>query len=436
MADNPVLSRVKLPSGTIYDLKDAWAREQLASITSYTKYLGVTTTPITDGSTTSTIMIDGEEVTAQTGNIVIYGDKEFIFNGTAWQEFGDLSALKDELGNMAYVDSASTSYTPEGTIGATFTGTESTITLTGNVTGSMSAAFQGSEGTVNASGTVTEKTVVINGGSGTATYTPDGTISGSIQANPITVTYNYTPEGTLSAAFSGSQGAISASGLPSGIVKMASIIASLDGNYTPAGTVTVVLDKTPTTVNSLTSVGTSATFGLTSGSTIAVVDGSDGEQLNLIWNSDLFSFTPNALPTYTAVSVLSDVAVSSATFSGEKVLISASFEGTDTTFTGTFTPSGTITDATFTGSASTLTSTVTPTGSISATFSGTGTRLTGTVESQTVAVTGTFTPSGTVSGELSGATTTVTGSYTPSGSIGATFTGSSATITVSAPAHS
>lgn len=429
-----VLSRVKLPSGTVYDLKDAWAREQLENITSYSKYLGVTTTPLVDGSSTNPIVIDEEEVEAATGNIVIYGDKEFIYNGTTWQEFGDLSALKNELGNMAYVNSASTSYTPEGTITGSFTGSEATINLSGIVTGSMSATFEGDEGDISATGTVAEKTVTISGTTGTPTYTPEGTVTGSIEADAITVEYTYTPSGSISATFTGSQGNISASGIPQGIIQMASIVANLNGNYTPTGSVTVTLDKTPGSVNSLTSVGTSASFALTSNNSIAVIDISDSEQLNLVWTSELFNFTPNVLPTYDSVSVLTDVSVSSATFSGEQVLISATFSGTDTTFSGTFTPAGSI-EATFSGSTATLTSSVTPTGSISATFAGSSTRLVGTVESQTVSVSGKFTPSGTVSGELSGASATVSGTYTPSGSISATFSGSAATITVSAPQH-
>ena len=431
----PVLSKVKMPGGNVYYLKDAWAREQLENITSYSKYLGVTTTVLSDGSDTNPITVGDESVQAETGNIVIYGDKEFIYNGSTWQEFGDLSALKDELGNMAYVDDASTSYTPSGTVNGTFVGNETTISLGGTVTGSMTAEFEGEEGNISATGTVAEKTVIISGTSGTPTYTPEGNVTGSVDIDEITVEYNYTPQGTLSATFTGSQGNISASGVPLGIVQMAEIVVDLaNGNYTPTGSVSVTLNKTDDSVNSLTSVGTSASFNLASNKTIAVIDSMDGEQLNLIWNSELFNFTPNALPSYSAVSVLTDVSVSSATFTGDRVLISATFSGSDTTFSGTFTPSGTV-SGTFSGSTATLTSSVTPTGSISATFTGSSTRLVGTVESQTINVSGTFTPSGTVSGELNGASTTVSGSYTPSGSISTTFSGSAATITVSAPKH-
>jgi hypothetical protein len=52
-------------------------------------YLGVTTTTITNGSTTNPIIIDSEEVTAENADWVIYNSKDFIFNGTVWQEVGD-----------------------------------------------------------------------------------------------------------------------------------------------------------------------------------------------------------------------------------------------------------------------------------------------------------------------------------------------------------
>lgn len=89
----PDISKIKLPSGNIYDIVDAGARQLIEQLAGSTAFLGVTTTAITDGSTATSVVIGGETKTAQTGNIVIYGNKEFIFNGTSWAEFGDLSTL-------------------------------------------------------------------------------------------------------------------------------------------------------------------------------------------------------------------------------------------------------------------------------------------------------------------------------------------------------
>lgn len=109
---NPMIKQVTLPSGTTYDLVDAGARSLISDLQAYTDYLGVTTTALTDGATTNPIVINGESVTAKKGNIANYGSAEFIFNGTAWQEFGDLSGL----GDLAFEDTAEGSYTPQGSV--------------------------------------------------------------------------------------------------------------------------------------------------------------------------------------------------------------------------------------------------------------------------------------------------------------------------------
>lgn len=53
-----------------------------------THYKGTTTTPLENGSTTNPIVIDGENYTAIFGDVVVYGYTEFVFDGTAWSEFG------------------------------------------------------------------------------------------------------------------------------------------------------------------------------------------------------------------------------------------------------------------------------------------------------------------------------------------------------------
>ena len=55
------------------------------------KWLGVTTTELTDGSSTNPITIDGESVPAYSGDTVTYNNVEFVYNGSVWQEFGEYS---------------------------------------------------------------------------------------------------------------------------------------------------------------------------------------------------------------------------------------------------------------------------------------------------------------------------------------------------------
>lgn len=126
------VSKIKVGS-TSYDLKDADARSRIAALESYSDFLGVTTTQLVDGVTTSPVItINGDSVTADKGNIAIYGSAEFIYDGTVWQEFGDLSALQNLLGDLAYEDTAEGTYTPAGTVSRpSITVTPTTTNITG-----------------------------------------------------------------------------------------------------------------------------------------------------------------------------------------------------------------------------------------------------------------------------------------------------------------
>lgn len=57
------------------------------------KYHGVSETALTDGSTTNPITILGESHTAESGCVVFYNNKEFVWNGSVWEELGDLSGV-------------------------------------------------------------------------------------------------------------------------------------------------------------------------------------------------------------------------------------------------------------------------------------------------------------------------------------------------------
>lgn len=130
------ISKIKVGS-TSYDIKDADARSRIAALESYSDFLGVTTTQLVDGVTTSPVItINGDSVTAKKGNIAIYGSAEFIYDGTVWQEFGDLSALQNLLGDLAYEDTAEGSFTPAGTVSRP---SVSVTPTTANVTGVLNA---------------------------------------------------------------------------------------------------------------------------------------------------------------------------------------------------------------------------------------------------------------------------------------------------------
>lgn len=198
MAD---ISQITLPSGTTYNLKDAQAREDIESIrgavSGGVSFLGITTTELTDGSTTSTVTIGGTPVSAINGALVIYGNDEFVWSesDTSWHRLGPSGTFRA----LAYKDSASGTYTPAGTVSKpTFTGSSSSVTITSttNTNGnyqpagtvskpSFTGASMTSTGSFTPEGSVTVATnatsnktaTVSKASSGTATYTPEGSVA-------------------------------------------------------------------------------------------------------------------------------------------------------------------------------------------------------------------------------------------------------------------
>lgn len=218
----PDISKITLPSGTTYNIKDTIARNQAAG---GIHLIGTTTTELVDESTTNPIQVDGSSYTAKNQDAVFYGKKEFVFDGTKWHEFGDLSGL----GDLARKNSASGNYTPAGDVSKpTFTGSNSTFTGTHKATGAV---------TVTTKSTENKTTTVSAASSGTATYTPDGSVSAP--------------------SFTGSESTVAITSE-----------TSTTGNYQPAGsvstpTISVKTAGSTTSVYSITDVGTLPEFTAT-----------------------------------------------------------------------------------------------------------------------------------------------------------------------------
>ena len=365
------ISKITLPSGSTYDIKDSVARSDIAdiktSITGGMHYIGTTTTALTDGSSTNPITIGGASVTAKSGDIAIYGNLEFIFSSTdsKWHEFGSTGSLKA----LAFKDSASGNYTPAGSVSKpTFTGTAFNSTGKFTPSGSVTVSIESTE---NKSATVTAAS------SGTATYTPAGSVS--------------------KPTFTGSEGNVSVSGTPSGSVGIS--VGTGTANYTPAGSVSVTPTVTvnTTTVNSITGVGT-----LPSCTLPELSMGVTNETLSLSWSSG--SFNAGTLPTKgsnTTVATGIKSATATGAFTGTGVELKGTFTGTALTSTGKFTPTGSVSQPTFTGTGARLvTGNIAVPNSFSSSF-------TGTEDDVTV--------SGTATGEVSKPT----------------FTGTAGTISVS-----
>lgn len=117
------------------------------------KLIGFTTTALTDGATTSTLVADTSKWLSKTtgftpGDVVFYEFEEFIWNGASWTRFGPGGSLRA----LAFKDSAS------GTV---------TIPATGHTHSTPSLSHSVTQGNVSASGN----------------YTPEGTVSVTDKTN-------------------------------------------------------------------------------------------------------------------------------------------------------------------------------------------------------------------------------------------------------------
>ena len=73
---------------------------KIGNLSNIMNFLGTTTTALSNGSTTSKITIDSKEVTAVKGDVVVNGNKEFVFDGSKWAEIGDVSAQATAITNL------------------------------------------------------------------------------------------------------------------------------------------------------------------------------------------------------------------------------------------------------------------------------------------------------------------------------------------------
>lgn len=234
----PTMYEITLPSGNAYYLKDNEVRQwvgdgttsgaekrittletEVAKLSNATHWLGVTTSELSDGSTTNPITIGGESVTAVSGDIVqtTTGAREFIFNGTAWQELGSsVGTLKA----FAYADTGDVTITPKGTNASSSVSGTCSVTPSGSVSGTDVTLSTTSVGSVTNAGsmptfTVANEVLTITAGAvptvssvtvadGVDTVTDptftgsasSGTISGTAQAQTFTGTeesYTVTP---------------------------------------------------------------------------------------------------------------------------------------------------------------------------------------------------------------------------------------------------
>ena len=233
----PTMYEIMLPSGNSYYIEDnevrSWigdgttsgaekrlsdAESAISALSNATHWIGVTTTSLSDGSTTNPITINGQSVMAVSGDIVQDSNgQEYIFNGTAWQAFGSsVGTLKA----FAYVDTGDVTITPKGTNASSSVSGTCSVTPSGSVSGTAVTLSTTSVGSVTNAGamptyTVSNGVLTIGAGSvptvssvtvadGVDTVTDptftgsasSGTISGTAQAQTFSgteETYTVTP---------------------------------------------------------------------------------------------------------------------------------------------------------------------------------------------------------------------------------------------------
>lgn len=408
MAD---ISQITLPSGSTYNLKDAWARNQISTITGTAAltFKGVSSTPLTDGGT-ATPTLDGTVVPIAdlgVGDIYFYNSGEYIWGpnpnyvegGSApqnvWHELGNLSGL----GGLAYKNNATASYQPAGTISKpTFSG--STLTMSTSYTPAGNV-------TVSVTSSSSKKYAVSKVTSGGGAYQPEGTVSAPTFTGTlatISMSTSYTPAGTVKFTTQDKTLGISATTSSSGNYRPAGTVSSVGITVSAAGATTSINNPTAKQVASAVTV---AAPGATAPANNLTYYSVSNETLSLyqIGYSTTASITTSSVTVKTGDATYKMNGVP--TFSGTTAQLdvdsftlpmSASFTGTGATITASthYTPAGTNTEPTFTGTTAQL---ATADISIPDTFGGTFTGL-----ASTITVSGT--PAGSVSQPIFTGTTT------------------------------
>lgn len=144
------------------------------SLPSILKFIGTTTTSLTDGATTNPITIGGSSVTVVSGNVVILSgtDQEFLWTGSAWEEFGNAS------GHSVKGHTHTVTHKPAGSVSQpTFTGTA--VTSGANSGTNQTVSLNTHKHSVTAAGTVSQPTF-------TGSSVTSGANSGNVVANITT----------------------------------------------------------------------------------------------------------------------------------------------------------------------------------------------------------------------------------------------------------
>lgn len=287
---------------------------------------------IEQGGNIDDILVAGSNITLtknDDGTITIAASGEVSSEDTVAREA--IQTLSESLGDLAEKDSASSTYSPAGTVSQpTFTGSQTTVIITTEANNA---------GNYTPEGTVSQPT--FTGSSSNVTVTTEDSING-----------NYTPKGTVSQpTFTGSS-------------------MTSTGSYTPEGSVSDV-ELNTTTFKPMTSQGTLP----------SLTSSVSNETLSFSWSAGTLpgigSDTTCATTVKTQPSFSGTAATLSVSGTPTGTVSQPSFTGTKAQISGTVTPAGTVSQPTFSGTKVKITGTNTATGTVSQpTFSGTEATIT------------------------------------------------------------
>lgn len=191
------------------------------------KFLGISATAITDGATTNPIIIGSTSTTVTSGNVVLYGSKEFVWTGSAWEELGNEGSYKIQQSAVSSPSASGTETAFIDTISqnaqGVITATKKTVaSATQSAAGLMSAADKTkldgiAEGANNYTYTLPTASSSILGGVkiGTGIAISNGIISNSGVRSISTGTEN----GTISVNTNGTAENVAVKGLGSAAYK-------------------------------------------------------------------------------------------------------------------------------------------------------------------------------------------------------------------------
>lgn len=434
MAD---ISKITLPNGNTYDIKDTTARAAIEAFAGgdAVVFMGVSTTELTDGGNENPT-VSGTAVTTKTkGQLYFYGTNEFVYgDDNKWHALGSL----ETLGTLAYKSTVkydkatSASYTSTNSSKTiNLSGTSSTVAITstantsgnyqpaGSITGQGASAFTGTEKTATVTGNLgftgagvrlvtgnipvpTSAALSNTAVTASATYTPAGGVSLSTTSTTPTIT------GTVSTTSTGNTFQIKGSNAaPTISVKTAGTTDTIQ----PASSVTVAKTVVAAAPGA-TAPNNAITYYSVTDETLSLY------QLGYTTGASISLGTAKTFKTGDAA-----YQATAPTFTGQYVKLTngsfdlptgASFSGTEATISS----SGNVTNGAVSLTNTNKTATVSPAESGTATYTPGGSVTQPSSGGTSVSFSGAYTPEGSISGlGFSGTKVQLAGTTTASGSV-------------------